>query len=284
MINFAHSFWSKPLFEKKFERYFSFENAVKNTLLDYAYSASLVHKFGHNITLYADKNGIELLSFIPYNNIVEIDIEDNEPMHFAAQPKFYAMKKMNLGDVLIDGDIFIETNNIYEEIEASKTDVLYSFIESNDLILDDTLSKDPIIYYEKLLPKFHDTLYKVPEITELTYPNTSLLKISNAKVKDDYIKQYFHHKDILNDVDWEYTWPDLIIEQYFLWEVAKCHSMTPLIKDYVNVDEEHKGFMHLGSGKTKFQNQVRQKLYFLDKNIMIAANKKAIEIINESKQ
>lgn len=272
-MNFAHSFWSKPLFQNKFERYFSFEQALLNTLLDYTYSASLVHKFNHTITLYADRVGIDLLSVIPYDKVVEISIPENEPVHFAAQPKFYAMNQTDLGDILIDGDIFIETQDMYDEIESRHCDLLYSFTENNEIIKHPVLDKDPTIYYNKLLPKFHDTLYPVPTYDELTYPNTSLLQINNQDLKDKYLEQYFYHKNLLKDVDWEFTWPDLIIEQYFLWEVAKDFKIEPLIQDFQNLTEKEKGFMHLGSKKTVFQNQVRQKLYFLDKDLFKAVMK-----------
>ena len=278
-MNFAHSFWSKPLFKNKFERYFSYEHAVKNTVFDYAYSAALVHKFGHTITLYTDKSGIELLNFIPYDKIVEIQIPEYEPMHFAAQPKFYALKQMNVGDILIDGDIFIERKEIFKDIENSNCDLLYSFTENNEIIKHPGLDKDPQIYYDKLLPKFHDTLYKVPTYDELTYPNTSLLQINNQELKDKYIEQYFYHKNLLKDIDLEFTWPDLIIEQYFLWNVSKGYTIKPLIKDFQNLTEREKGFMHLGAKKTVFQNQVRHKLYFLDKELMKNAIRKAQSVL-----
>lgn len=204
-MNFCCSFWSKPLFQKKFERYFTFEQSLLNTLLDYAYSAALVHKYGHTITLYADKAGIDLLSVIPYDDVIEISIPENEPMHFAAQPKFYAMKQMNIGDILIDGDIFIETQDMYDKIESRQCDLLYSFTEDNEIIKHPGLDKDPIIYYNKLLPKFHDTLYAVPTYDGLTYPNTSLLQINNQDLKDKYLEQYFYHKNILKGIDWEFT-------------------------------------------------------------------------------
>lgn len=278
-MTFTHSFWSKPLFDRKFERYFTYEHAVKNTLLDYAYSVACIHKLGHKIILYADKAGIELLSCIPYDKIIEINIPDSDPMHFAAQPKFHALRLMNSGDILIDGDIFIETQNILDDILSCNSDLLYSFTELNEQILNEKLSNDPTTYYNTLLPKFHNTLFPVPTLKELTYPNTSLLQINNETLKEKYVDQYFYHKNLLKDVDWEYTWPDLIIEQYFLWEVSKGYNIQPLIQDYTHLTERDRGLVHLGSGKTKFQNQVRQKLYFTDKQLFKAVMKKIDQVL-----
>ena len=274
-MNFCHSFWSKPLFDKKFG---DFNNCLYNILLDYAYSVACIHKHGHTITLYADSKGIDLLSFIPYDNVVKIDIESDESKHFAAQIKFKALKNMSSQDVLIDGDIFIETSDIFDLIKVNEPDLMYSFDESNETIFMKSNYDNIRSYYDKLLSKFNsvDNLhFEVPTIDQLRYPNTSLLKIPNQELKDDYIKQYFYHKNLLKDIDFENTWPDLLIEQYFIWNYEKDWTIKPLMNKYVNST----GYIHLGNAKDIMQSKIRQKLYFLDKDLMKSTIKKYKEMI-----
>lgn len=273
-MKFAHSFWSKPLFDKKFG---SFNECLLNILLDYAYSAACVHKNEYKIVLYADKRGQELLNFIPYDEIHEIDIPDTEQKHFAAQVKFAALKQMEPQDVLIDGDIFIETKPMYDLIKANNPDFLYSFEESNETIFMKSNYENILNYYQKLLPKFEQVkglLFPIPTLKELRYPNTSLIKITNEKLKKKYIDQYFYHKDLLKDIDFENTWPDLIIEQYFLWNYEKDYTIKPLMNEYIN----NTGYVHLGNGKTQMQSKIRQKLYFLDKELMTKTMKRYREL------
>ena len=274
-MNFCHSFWSKPLFDKKFG---DFNNCLYNILLDYAYSVACIHKRGHTITLYADSKGIDLLSFIPYDNIVKIDIESDESKHFAAQIKFKALERMSSQDVLIDGDIFIETSDIFDLIKVNEPDLMYSFDESNETVFMKSNYDNIRSYYDKLLSKFNsvDNLhFEVPTIDQLRYPNTSLLKIPNQELKSDYIKQYFYHKNLLKDIDFENTWPDLLIEQYFIWNYEKDWTIKPLMNKYVNSP----GYIHLGNAKDIMQSKIRQKLYFLDKDLMKSTIKKYREMI-----
>jgi hypothetical protein len=50
--------------------------------------------------------GAEMLSFIPYDNVIIVDMENTSP-HFAASIKFKALELIEPDDVLIDGDLFL---------------------------------------------------------------------------------------------------------------------------------------------------------------------------------
>lgn len=280
-MKFAHPLWPKPLLENKFKRKVSVSVSILNTLLDYAYSTALIHKFGHTITLYATKEGAKMLDFIPYDRVVIINIPETDSIHFAAQSKFHALKKMELDEILIDGDVFIETENIYNEIDQKNDcDMLYGFDESNKDI-QENIAKVNLEYFDKLLSKFHDTLYPIPTPGTIAYPNSCLMKFNNQDLKDKHINQYFYHKELLKDVDWDYTWPDIILEQYFLMFAAQGYTIEPLFEDYLHLNNDHKGFVHLGSSKTTFQNQVRQKLYFLDRDLFMKTMKRYNELTNK---
>ena len=285
-MTFIHTFYSEPLFKGKFEK---FEISLNNILWDYAYSLICVHKHNHKIKLFTDSRGKELLSFLPYDDIIVID-DFTTTHHFAASFKFYALKQCELGDILIDGDLFLEKEKVFNVIKLSKHDVLNSFIENNDYIfnLPSVNGFDSQkTYFETLFGKINtknDLLwYKLPELDKLEYFNTSLLRINNQQLKDRYVEQYFYHTSLLSDVDFEKTWPDFIIEQYFLGEIVKDgnYSAKQIIVNFPQGSEwENKlGFAHLGGEKTKYLPEVRQRLYNKDKNIYLTTNMKIFEIL-----
>jgi hypothetical protein len=47
-----------------------------------------------------------MLSFIPYDNVIIVDMGNTSP-HFAASIKFKALELTGPDDVLIDGDLFL---------------------------------------------------------------------------------------------------------------------------------------------------------------------------------
>ena len=70
-MKYIHTFWSKPLFENKFNE---FNISLDTILLDYAFSVDCIHKIDHKIVLFADEMGAELLSFIPYDEVHIVEI------------------------------------------------------------------------------------------------------------------------------------------------------------------------------------------------------------------
>ena len=248
---FANSFWSKPMLNNKFD---TFENSLFINLFSFTMSAEMVRAFGHDIILYTDEYGKELLSVAPYSDIVVIDIPENESEHFAAQIKFEALKRMELGQTHIDGDIFLWKRGIYDLIKNANEDILYSAYEDNTYLPEN----HPLyIKFNKLINKMssvkYESPYKLPLMTELNWPNTSIIKINSQSLKDDYISQYEYHKKLLSNIDFENTWPDIIIEQYFLELLCKSKNYTSK-EAIVNFRENEElavelGFVHLGSAK-----------------------------------
>ena len=261
-MKFIHTFWSKPMLNSKFG---TRKNHLRAILTDYSYSVHCIKKHNEKIVLYADSFGAELLSFIPYDDVIILDNLDNESIHFAAQTKIEALKRCDLGDVLIDGDLFLihqESIDIIKE-KLSRNDVIYSFFEPNELTCCENM-KD---FYREMLPKMnvikYDSPYKIPNTwDEMNWFNTSLMAFTNKKLLDEYIIQYDHHKYLLKDIDFGGTWPDIIIEQYFLTRLVKNkYKSEPVIKNYyfdisVSHYSKHIGFIHLGCTK-----QVVNKYY-----------------------
>ena len=271
-MKFIHTFWSKPLFNNKFDK---FNNALTNILTNYACSASFIHKYGEKIVLYADKQGARLLSCIPYDEVYIIDGLDDESIHFAAQIKFEALKRCDLGDVIIDGDLFLRTKEAIEYVKNTTEDVVYSFCEPYKYVLRNEYVLDIM---DKLLHDLSCIKYKKPyklptSIREFTYANTSLMKFNNKDILDKYIKQYYYHKDKLKDYEFT-SWPDLIIEQRFLTILIESSGCThkPIIDNYYISPEANQraldlGFTHLGTNKTPHLKWVVEMLEENDKQL-----------------
>ena len=287
-MTFVHTFYSEPLFRNKFS---NFEVSLNNMLWDYAFSVVCVHKRGYKIKLFTDQRGKDLLSFLPYDEIIVIDNFD-VTHHFAASFKFYALKQCEVGDVLIDGDLFLEKKNVFDIIRLSKHDVLNSFIENNSYIFDMIKPVDGYKtqkeYFEDLFKKLSsvDNLrYSLPELNKLEYPNTSLLKINNKDLKDEYVEQYFYHVNLLKNINFGKTWPDFIIEQYFLGKIIENGNYTSkqIIVNFPQGSEwENKlGFVHLGGEKTKYLSEVKRRLLEKDKNIWLKTNMKIAETLTK---
>ena len=253
-MKFVHSFWSKPLFNNKFDK---FENSLKNIIVNYACSLSCIHHHNEKIVLYTDKVGAELLSFLPYDEVHIVENMNNNSIHFAAQIKFEALKRMELGDILIDGDLYLRTNEVIQYVKGLNEDIVYSFFEPHEI----TLRPASIKKHTDLAKILHGrTRYDVPtRLEEFGWFNTSLMKFNNQKLLDEYIEQYEYHKGQLENINFGDTWPDIIIEQYFLTTIVKekNYSSRPIIENYYydsnyNQKALDLGFTHLGGDKAMF--------------------------------
>jgi hypothetical protein len=256
-MNFVHTFWSKPFLNNRFSKY---QELLPVILTDYAYSCACVKSNGHSIRLFTDKFGADFLGFIPYDEIVILDNLENESISFAAQIKFVALKQMRLDEILIDGDLFIKNKYAFEMIDSINYDVLYSFYEPIEYTLTN-FSNERIEYYNKILTvvnnlktKFIQTYSREFSINDCYWPNTSLLKFSNQELKDEYIKQYEYHRNLLSNYNFGSSWPDIWIEQKHLdLLVNSKYKGRPLIYSYpkgvANSYSASVGFIHLGSVK-----------------------------------
>lgn len=272
-MNFVHTFWSKPFLNNRFNKY---QELLPVILTDYAYSFSCVKSHGHSIRLFTDKFGADFLGFIPYDEIVILDNLENESTDFAAQIKFAALKQMRLDEILIDGDLFITKENAFEMIDSINYDVLYSFYEPIEYTLM-CYSDERIEYYNSILnvvnkSKFIQTYSGEFSIIDCHWPNTSLLKFSNQQLKEEYITQYELYKNFLSNCDFGHSWPDIWIEQKHLdLLINSKYKGRPLIygypKESANLYSSDIGFIHLGSGKVKYQKYISIRLCELDKKL-----------------
>lgn len=271
-MKFIHTFWSKPLNEHK-----SYNLNLTSLLTVYAYSAECIRNLGETIELYADEFGAELLSFIPYDKVhIVKNIEDNNP-YFFAQMKLFALKECDLGDVLIDGDLFLYNREVINKIEENKhIDVIYSYFEPYHQILKDQLygmySKINSALVSNSNVKFKEP-YKWPsEDNEFEWMNTSLLVFNNQELKDRYIEDQFYYQKVLNDIKWDKMLPDVVLEQRFLTLLAKDYTSMPILEGYgvnpqINEIAIKMGFTHLCTSKLYVYNFFQDRLFELNNDL-----------------
>ena len=271
-MKFIHTFWSKPLNEHK-----SYNINLTSLLTVYAYSAECIRNLGETIELYADEYGAELLSFIPYNKVhIVKNIEDNNP-YFFAQMKLFALKECDLGDVLIDGDLFLYNREVINKIEENKhIDGIYSYFEPYHQILKDQLygmySKINSSLVSNSNINFKEP-YKWPsEDNEFEWMNTSLLVFNNQELKDRYIEDQFYYQKVLNDIKWDKMLPDVVLEQRFLTLLAKDYTSMPILEGYgvnpqINEIAIKMGFTHLCTSKLYVYNFFQDRLFELNNDL-----------------
>ena len=269
-MNFIHTFYSKPLLENKFDKY---ENLIDVIITDYTYSAYCIKKIlNQRIILYTDKIGAKILSHIPYDEIKILDF--NSSIDFAASIKFEAIRDMTEDDVLIDGDLFLQTNQCLDLInQCSEYDFLYSFFEPSyyTLRFERDVNKLNIIV-SKLKEK--ENLFVEPYVlpktdSDFSWPNTSFMKFNNIELKQKYIDQYLFFKKELEDIDFGKAWPDIIIEQYHMKKLLEFgnYSSRAIIENFPTNEANNFaleiGFTHLGGRKVEVNQMFKNK--FLDK-------------------
>ena len=138
MISFAHTYWTKPTVDDRYG--YKSSRQIITHLYCYALSASWIKKLGYKINLYADSIAIQLLKDLPYDNVVELNIPETADTRFWAQSKFYSLSEMQLGEVLIDGDIFIKSQDIIDKIDLDN-DVNVQSLETGHMIETDAYNR-----------------------------------------------------------------------------------------------------------------------------------------------
>jgi hypothetical protein len=263
-MNFVHSFWVNPMKGKKFGQ---IQETLKIILVNYAYSVACIHKFGHTITLYTDKEGYDILKVIPYDKIEIVENTITQSKHFAASIKFIALQKMSLDDILIDGDIFFEKPKVFDVIKNNKADLLVTLFEPNEFIIN---NGNKVAEMFNSLHIDNDEFYKRPPYKKMPgWYNTSVMKFNNEEFKRKHIEQYIYHVEQVGDKDFPGTlWPDIIFEQYNLTPLSKYYNWTiDVINPYYGKTEQwcwDIGFVHLGAVKLGVHEEYLRRLETLD--------------------
>lgn len=245
-MELVHTFWSLPLDKTYFDKY---ADSLRIILLNYAFSVACCHKSNQKIKLFTDEKGAKLFDFIPYDkvNIIK-EFSTNDP-RLAANIKFEALKRCTLNDVIIDGDLFLRTEKVFDTINDKKEDLVCSFIEPQSFWKDKQVGEILDYFNKNFKSEFNYNLEANPFMF-----NTSMIKFNSQKLKDQWIEQYYKCLKGATKLDTK-LWLDLILEQIHLTQlvIKNNYSYSVIAENFPTQECNDKmlqlGFCHLGAAK-----------------------------------
>ncbi len=286
-MKLVHSLWSQPLQESN-----SVERRIKAVTMLWCYASSVAFAKLHNqpIRLYADEYAARLLSFLPYDEVLHLEVPKGTPSIFWAAGKFSAYAQMKPGDVHIDGDVFLQTKCVVEllTLAAKKYDVLVQCVENSGNCNEDAynsvvklLNGHGVVYGGKPFPQF-----------SIAY-NTGLIGFNDMDLRDKYVKLYFDamkqiqdNPNLIADLQEASTAPDIVLEQQMLCELSQ--EMKPKVYSLLGSGEFSLryscsvGYQHLlGDAKTSLLYKTIQQLHDIDQEIFEMTAEQVNHILSE---
>ena len=269
-MHFVHSLWTKPLIVNR--RNIDFKTSLLTTILCNATSAAWINHLGGKINLYTDGFGWDMLDFLPYDNIIDLKVPVHIPTCTWACGKFLTLEQMPLGDVHIDGDVFLKSDKLIELCSDNSYDMVVQSIENDKT----TLRK----YYSKVRSILVKNNIKAPScsLEESSSYNCGTIGFFNNELKHKYLVEYFttlnniiNNKQCLLELNKDLNAiPDLILEQQFLYELAAPYKVNNLLGDTETMyDNAIKlNYQHiLGGFKENQLNNIIEELKFVDEKI-----------------
>ena len=278
----VHSLWTKPMLKNS--RGENFKKQIETTVWCTASSVAYAKKNNEEIHLYADGLGYDLLSFLPYDYFSRLSVPDYIPTEFWAAGKFYALLKMNLGDIHIDNDVFLKTPALIEEMKKglSKNDLIIQSIEDSWQVLNSyyKLCRDVIklnnIEFNHDLQADYSPAY-----------NCGVVGINNKELKSIYLESYINNMceiyscpkamDMIRNN--ENVCMDLLLEQQHLYNLVENNGYKTynLLGSGNEVYEKAEaiGYQHLlGSEKWILLDKIKEQLKNLNPDIYKAVERK----------
>jgi hypothetical protein len=308
-MNFYHVLWTVPM--KKIRWYYSYEENVKMTIYYYGLSVAYLKNLNQKIDLYTDSEGKKILEHLPYDNIYVVldDMDENIPGCNWAAGKIESFKYSKLGDIYIDGDVFIKRQECLDKLlENTNYDGYFAGLENPHQLPFTCEEDDP--NYELLKNKYNMIYWDYNKIIEdfdfpLEIPvygmnacNGGLVVFNNQEYKDKYLYAYDYMMKQIKESDVvkeEYNKNfnlclDLITEQRFFYEIGKEYKLGFLL-DYWKRDDDISyrlnkqansiGFQHvLSSVKYDLLDKCILNLKNVDKNIYDLCCEKANKLCN----
>lgn len=283
----VHSMWTKPMLSG------SIESVTKKLITNcwcYASSVAFAHKNKQQIKLYTDEAGKQLLSFLPYDQVVEYQVPEDTPVSFWAAGKFKAYEQMKKGEVHIDGDAFIQSENIIHILESALRE--YRLVTQ---CVEDGTNND-VKYYNQinaLLANF-GIKYAGKKFSDFEGAyNTGIIGFSDMALRDRYCKSYWDcvntikaKKDLCLCMSTMDLAPDIVLEQQKLYEMVPLEDAFTLLgsgTSSINLSKVM-GFQHLlGFAKWQYLDQIIGQLYLIDPEIFNATVKAVNKYTNNLK-
>lgn len=292
-MNFYHVYWSKPANNKRWD--IGHKQIIGNLWL-YSLSVAYLKRLGQTIDLYTDTEGKKLLGHLPYDNIYTVldDIPTDTPDCCWAYGKIFSLPYVNIGDIYIDGDVFIKSEKCINKLkEHIKYDGYFGGLECPDQIpfnMDETddryhfhkMCKENIYWDHNAWICTYDFPNDIPVYGKYAC-NGGVIIFNNEEYKHKFIESYeYMLSQIKNDNSFLELYKtdkklcvDLIFEQRFLYELGKNYKMGFLL-DYNNRGEDLKltpqadeiGFQHIICPiKYSFIDKYKHILKNIDKDI-----------------
>jgi len=248
-MKLVHSLWSKPLLATTdpVER----NKKLIVTLWCYASSVAYAKRHKLPIRLYADEAGKQLLSFLPYDEILPLTVPEFVPTSFWAAGKFSAYMEMKPGDLHIDGDVFIQEAGAASLLREAckKYDVVVQCIENAgncsseayDLV-NNLLNAYGITYNSNAFEPFRGAF------------NTGVIGFNDMELRDAYVRSYFRtieqvadHKGLTSLLKATQSVPDVVLEQQKLFEICSEKKVFALLgSGFTSVEYSRViGYMHI---------------------------------------
>ena len=279
-MHFVHSIWTKPLIVNK-RGSDDFVRSMVTTVYSNAVSIAYVKHCGGKMNLYADGFGRDMLEYPPYDNIYELKVPIAIPTVTWAAGKFIALEKMELGDVHIDGDVYLKTEKLLDLVSNPKDyDMVVQSIEDDKT----TLRK----YYSaaRNILIANDIKTKTCSLLESPSYNCGTIGFFNNKLKQNYLAEYFFtlkniikNKQCLRELkENKQAIPDLILEQQFIYELSKKYKVNNLLgtEEEVYDNAIKLGYQHvLGSFKLQQLGDIMAELKYIDLDLF---NKTAMQL------
>lgn len=255
-MKFIHSFY---LDENKDPEY------IYINRICFILSCLCARKLGYDIDLHCNKNMYKYLSIAPYTNVY-VDLDDlKQPHRIYAKSKFDVMSKEDLGNIHLDGDVFLLKDSIKQLLDFSEFDLIVQCKETRKnmggYLWTESSNSFKNCEYPNWACKVCNVMY-----------NCGVVGINNKDLKDEYFETYYNmlkkYEKFGVDVC---SVPDIIIEQQFLYDICKYRGYkvkTLLNEDDLEGSAKDIGYSHLmGRSKYKFKDNVEKMIYKLDKNI-----------------
>ena len=221
MGKFIHSYFSRPYLSKN--NRWQQQNEHFTALWLFALSMEYIHQSNHEIVLFTDDYGKTLFDNLGYDKIFpELNQLQKLNFHerFWAAGKIIALQNSPIGDVHIDGDVFLKNEKLCRYILNVDCDLIvqnseYAFIE--DL---HTHYWYAYTLLEKITPNMQSIINK-----ENLALCCGIVGFKNTELKDKFCTGYFENLRKIHKYDLELlqqcSSPDLVFEQLYLYQCAK---------------------------------------------------------------